>query len=131
MFGIPMWAIYAIAAAGIYAAGAATGWQVNGWRLGVEVAHLEGEVRQAVAQGNILGEAVRTCNAGVEEARVAGQGARALGAQLLDEARRIGAPARAQADRIEALLKKAPPPGADCGEAWAHIQQDRKAGATR
>lgn len=119
----------AIAVAG--ATGFAAGWKVNGWRLGVAVAKLETRVVAAVDQGKILAAAVEACSAGVEEARVAGQGARALGAQLLDEARRIGAPARAQADRIEALLKKAPPPGAKCGEAWAEIQQDRKAGATR
>lgn len=135
MFGLSPLAIRAIAIALVlaaaYAAGFGTGWQVNGWRLGAKVAKLETRVVAAVDQGKILAAAVEACNAGVEEARVAGQGARALGAQLLDEARRIGAPARAQADRIEALLKKAPPPGADCGEAWAQIQQDRKAGATR
>lgn len=135
MFGLSPLAIRAIAVALVlaatYAAGFGTGWKVNGWRLGVAVAKLETRVVAAVDQGKILAAAVEACSAGVEEARAAGQGARALGARLLEEARRIGAPAKAQADRIEALLKQAPPLGAKCGEAWAEIQQDRKAGATR
>lgn len=131
MFGLPMWAVYAIAAAGIYAAGFGSGWQVNGWRLGAKVARLEGQVGVAVAQGNVLAASVAACNAGVEEARAAGQGARDLGAKLLLEARRIAAPTKAQADRIESLLRQPPPPGAKCGEAWAQIEQDRKAGASQ
>lgn len=131
MFGLPMWAVYAIAAAGIYLAGFGTGWQVNGWRLGTKVANLETRLVAAVDQGKILAAAVDACSAGVDEARRAGQGARDLGEQLLAEAQRIGAPAKRQAERIEALLTKTPPPGAKCADAWGQIEQDRKAGASR
>lgn len=131
MFGVPMWAVYAIAAAGIYLSGFGTGWQVNGWRFGVEVEHLKGEVRQAVAQGNILGAAVRTCNASVEAGAKAGKAAVAQGAQLLEAARAAAAGSRANADRLDQLLAKGTPPGAGCAEAWRVIEEQRMAGASR
>ena len=95
-----------------------------------------GEAREAAvkitalaAQGAVLAEATRACNAGVEAARASSAEAIQRGAQLLAEAKRIGQPARAQAARIEALLAKGTPAGADCRDAWRAIEADRKAGA--
>jgi len=97
-----------------------------------------GEAREAAvkitalaAQGKVLAEATRACNAGVEAARASSAEAIQRGAQLLAEAKRIGQPARAQAARIEALLAKGTPAGADCRDAWRAIEADRKAGAPR
>lgn len=89
----------------------------------------DAQIAALAAQGKVLAEATRACNAGVEAARAAASEAVQRGAQLLAEARRIGAPAKAQAARIEALLAQGTPAGADCRDAWRAIEADRKAGA--
>ena len=96
-----------------------------------------GEAREAAvkitalaAQATVLAEATRACSAGVDAAKAAADGALKGGLALLQEARRIGQPAHAQAERLEALLAKGTPAGADCRQAWAEIERNRKAGAT-
>lgn len=131
MFGLPMWAVYAIVAAGIYLAGFGTGWQVNGWRLGTKVAELETKVVAAVDQGKVLARAVDTCNAGVKAAADVGAKVQAAIPGLLDAARKAHAAGTAQAGKLDQLLTQTAPPGADCREAWAAIEAQQKAGAAR
>lgn len=63
--------VLAIVAAVIFTAGATSGWTLNGWRLGGEVATLKGE--KAVLEGNVavLTDANATCKANVADVRAA------------------------------------------------------------
>lgn len=123
-----VWLGVGIAAASAGAAGYAA-WEVNGWRLGQKVERAERERDLALAQGKVLAEATRSCSAGVDLAKKASDGATALGAKLLDEARRLYAGNRETVASIEAMLKKPPelrPDGKPktCDDAWDFIEQD-------
>lgn len=131
MFGLPMWAVYAIAAAGIYAAGFGSGWQVNGWRLGTKVANLETQLVAARDQSKVLAAAVNTCNAGVQSAADVGRSVQAAIPVLVDAAKKAHAAGTAQADKIDQLLARPTPANADCRQAWAEIEAQRLAGAPR
>lgn len=131
MFGLPMWAIYAIAAALIYASGFGSGWQVNGWRLGTKVAELETRLVAAVDQGKVLAAAVDTCNAGVQAAADVGKQVKAALPGLLEAARKAHQAGLATADKLDQALVAGTPKGAGCDDGWAVVEQNRMAGAPR
>lgn len=121
-------------AAAVFAIGTATGgaaaWTLNGWRLGVKVEHAERERDQALTQGKVLAEATEACSRGVDAAHKAAAGAVITGKLLLAEAQRLTAGTQNQVKRVEELLAKKPPPGADCRDAWRELEEiSRKAGA--
>lgn len=94
------------------------------------------EARAAIsvyqAQLAVSADALERCSSSVEEARRVGDAAIAASHKLLAEARRLSAGSRAQAERIEALLRQPVPAKSDgtpagCEEAWAEIQRLRGA----
>jgi len=131
MFGIPMWAVYAIAAAGIYLAGFGSGWQVNGWRLSAEVAQLEKKLVAVVDQGKVLAAAVETCNAGVQHAADVGKQVKSALPGLLEAARKAHKTGLATADKLDQALAAGTPKGAGCDDGWAVVERNRMAGAPR
>lgn len=127
MIPIPGQAQIAAALAVALVVGALGAWGLY-WRG--EARAKDAQIAAFAAQGKVLAEATRACNAGVEAARASSAEAIQRGAQLLAEAKRIGAPAKAQAARIEALLAQGTPAGADCRDAWKAIEAQRTAGAS-
>lgn len=97
-----------------------------------EAASARAERDVAVEQGRVLASGIEACNAGVEAAHNAAQGAVDVGRKLLAEAKRLSTGSQNQVKRIADLLSKPPPPGADCRDAWREIEKiSRKARGAR
>lgn len=116
-------------AAALLAGAAWCGWAVNGWRLGEKVAQVEAERDRALDQAKVLAASTQACSDGVELARTSAKLAIDSTAGMLTEARKLRQGGETAVARVEDLLKKPPPAGADCNAAWAEIEQARKARA--
>lgn len=116
----------AIAAAILAGGGFATGWAVNGWRLGGELERTRSERDLAISTGKQLAEATKACSAGVERVSKLSDDAIGNMRRMLEESRRLHGAAQGQVQRLEDLLKQPTPTGADCNRAWDQIE---KAGA--
>lgn len=113
-------------AAGI--AGAAAGWTVNGWRLGVELEAVQRDRDHQKAQGAVTADALGRCNAGVDAVDKAGKAMTAATAALVKAAKDRGSKYEGELAAIHDALKKPTPtkPGgqkADCGDAWRKIER--------
>lgn len=106
------------------------GWAVNGWRLGTQLEHAKAQRDQAIAQGTVLAEGVKSCSAGVDRLAKSSEAAIVHTQKLLEEAKRLRNGGANQVKKIEELLAKKPPAGAGCEDAWRELEEIfRKAGA--
>lgn len=124
----------AITAAAIFAAGSltgfATGWQVNGWRLGKEIATLEGKIIGLRAQVAVCGESLQRQNEAVGALGALGEQIRKGNSHLLAAIEKGSAGQRAQIGALQGLLDKPTPNNPDgskagCAEAWREIEARR------
>lgn len=95
-----------------------------------EALQARGERDLAIAQTQILAKSVQVCSDGVDQAKRAADTAVKLGGQLLAAARQQYSGTRQQAERIEELLKRPPPDGAGCEQAWDAIEAERQKART-
>lgn len=114
-------AIAVAAVAVAFLAVAAWGFYWRGEALGAR-----GERDVAIAQANVLAEGLKTCNAGVDQAKRAGDAAVAAAGELAAAARRLKVPVKETVQRIETVIEKGTPPGAGCEDAWRVIEADRQ-----
>jgi hypothetical protein len=133
--GNPVTMVYVAAAiAGVsYVAGGYSGWTLNGWRLGAELEQAEHERDHWRDQSAVVADAARSCSAGVDQAKRAGDAAVAAGDELRAAAKRLNLPLEQTVSRLERLVSGAmtPEQAADCGWAWQQLEteyQNRMAG---
>ncbi len=122
----------AIAAAVIFGAGAVSGgiggWKVQGWRMGTQLATVQGQVTQLKAENAIYAQANQKCGIDVGAVRKAVQG-------IADESARIAMAAAAAMDRAaktsaghlgraESILNQPPVPTEQQCEAMRKEQRD-------
>lgn len=100
------------------------------WRADAYQARAQRDV--AMAQIKVLGAAVDRCTASVERVGRAGDEAVKIAGAMLKQAERLAQPAAKEIARLEELLKKPAPPGANCDTAWDALEIEyRNAGAPR
>lgn len=97
-------------------------WRGEAYQARAELEKARGERDLAIAQSKILAKSVQACSDGVELAKRSADSAVKLGVQLLAAAKKEHQGARQQADRIEDLMKRPPPDGAGCEQAWDAIE---------
>ena len=119
LFAVGAWWVYAIIAAALVAFGFGGGWTVNGWRLGAQVATLEGRLGVCNANVQHLGEVIGTVNLAVEKQGKDSAAALAKGRQARAAAEAGRVAADAERARLEALL--AARKGTTCGDARRDI----------
>lgn len=129
-FSVPSWAIYAVAAAVAAAAAFGAGWQVNGWRMGVEIAELQGQITGLRAQVAVCGESLQRQNEAVGALGELGEQIRKGNSHLLGAIEKDSARQRAQIGALQGLLDKPTPTRPDgsqagCAEAWREIEARR------
>ncbi len=111
--------IYLAIAAAIFAAGAGAGWTLNGWRLGAEVAKLEGQRDALVAENALVRNANQRCAVDVAAVQTAVTGiveaSKGLTKAANDAMSKAGAAAaRLTASADEILARPPPAPGKEC-----------------
>lgn len=124
----------AIAAAVIFAVGTvtgfATGWQVNGWKLGKELAEVRGDLRVMTAQAQICADKLQTQNEATDALGALGDLIRGGTRSTLDAIEKGAAGQRAELGRLRGLMGKPTPTKSDgtksdCNDAWREIEQRR------
>jgi hypothetical protein len=112
----------AIVAALAFAAGASSGWMVNGWRLGAQIEQLAGVVATQQQSLETLKGANQRCTAGVADVRKSLEAfygaiaARTAAVEAAMKAAERASRAHQEAAR-QALARPAPKPGEECASA--------------
>lgn len=106
----------------------ATGWIVNGWRLGIELEGRQSALNAVRAQAEIAADALGRCNTGVEAVNTAGRAMRAATAELVRAARAKGDQYAGELAAVRQLLAKQTPTRPDgqpanCSDAWREIER--------
>jgi hypothetical protein len=94
------------------------------WRA--EAKSAIGERDLAIAQGNVLAAAAKSCSAGVDQVKQVSNAAIATIGEMLARARKLAAPRERTIERIETVIHQAPKPGEGCEWAWDQIEAERK-----
>jgi len=126
--------IYLAIAIAIFAAGAGSGWTVNGWRLGTQVAKLEGRLEALIGENARVLAANQRCAIDVHAVNLAVAGIAKASDDLTRSANTAMAKADTAAGKLTAsaadILARAPPaPGKECAtidaEQRAYVRERR------
>lgn len=105
--------------------GAAAGWTLNGWRLGAELATLEGDKRVCDGKLEAIGATLATQNNAIDGWRRAAEAAKGKGADARRQADEFVARVRPELERLEAAIAAQAAGGAarSCAEAAAEVRK--------
>lgn len=112
LMGNPLYLL--IAAAVIAAAGFGSGWQINGWRLGAELATAQGEKKALTLSNDTYAAANKQCAVNVADVKAAVKGivdsANDVNNKALAAMNRVAGQADAHQRAAEEVLKRPPVP---------------------
>lgn len=118
-----------IAAAVIFGAGASSGWELNGWRLGAEIERQAGQVKTLTVTNSALENANKQCGIDVEQVTGAVNKVLADSQRLTAAALAAMGKAQASADshlaRADRILKAAAVPNELAAQCAAIIKEQR------
>ncbi len=91
-----------------------------------EAYQARGERDVAIAQARVLSGSLQACNAGVDQAKAAGDRALADMAELLAKARKVAGKRVRVIERIEKIIHEPAKPGEDCNWAWERLEGEHR-----
>lgn len=92
------------------------------WRA--EAYQARAELEGARGQVAVLAQSLTSCSASIDRSKQVADASIAAMGELVERARRLAAPRRAEFARLEALLERPTPAGAGCAEAWTIIEAE-------